>query len=197
MFIFGLGVFFGIWFLLDDVLMLTKYSQQLLVGKYVFLYLALAKIFDMVTSINSYILIYSQYYRYNLAFVGVLGVLNVFLNLTLIPRFGIEGAAMATCLAMVLFNLAKLIFIYFKLGLSPFSVETLKVLALGCVSFGVLYLLPKGAYLPNTYLNLGLKGLIVGLLLLVTFAWPIYWLEVSKDINGLVHSLFSKVRRKK
>ena len=40
-----------------------------------------------------------------------LGVSNVFLNLKLIPIYGIEGAAMASLIALIVYNLMKLIFI--------------------------------------------------------------------------------------
>ncbi len=195
--VFGLGVFFCIWFLLNDILGLTKYSEQLIIGKYVFLYLAIAKLFDMVTSINSYILIYSHFYRYNLIFVSVLGISNIFLNLWLIPSFGIEGAAIASLIAMIIFNLMKLIFIYIKLHIHPFSTDTLKVLAIGAFTFLVLFFLPAGKYVANNYLNLGLKGMVIGGTVLLTFALPIYFLNISKEINGLVNKFLNKINLRK
>ena len=195
--IFGIFVFFIIWFLIHDILGLTKYSQQLLIGKYVFLYLAIAKLFDMVTSINSYILVYSRYYKYNLVFVTILGISNVFLNLWLIPLYGIEGAALASLIAMVSFNLMKLTFIYLKLNIHPFSWDTVKVLGIGAVSFLVLYFLPSGKFLANNYLNLGLKGIVIGGTVLLTFALPVYFLNISKEINGLANKLLAKITGRK
>lgn len=194
LFIFGIGVFFCLWFLIHDVLSLTKYSEQLLVGKYVFLYLGIAKIFDMVTSINSFILIYSKHYRYNLVFVGILGISNVFLNLALIPKYGIEGAAIASLIALVVYNLLKLFFILLKLKIHPFSLDTLKVLGIACFSFCILYFLPEGKYVDNAYLNLGLKGFLVVGIVTVTFALPIYFLNISKEINGLANQVLSKLK---
>jgi O-antigen/teichoic acid export membrane protein len=194
LFIFGLGVFLCLWFLINDILSLTKYSKQLLVGKYVFLYLGIAKIFDMVTSINSFILIYSKYYRFNLVFVGILGVCNVFLNIALIPKYGIEGAAIASLIALVFYNLLKLFFILFKLKIHPFSLDTLKVLGISCFSFCILYFLPEGKYLDNAYLNLGLKGFLIVGIVAITFALPIYFLNISKEINGLANKVLSKLK---
>jgi O-antigen/teichoic acid export membrane protein len=192
--IFGLGVFFCLWFLIHDILSLTKYSEQLLVGKYVFLYLAIAKIFDMATSINSFILIYSKYYRYNLVFVGILGVCNIFLNLALIPKYGIEGAAIASLVALVFYNVLKLFFILIKLKIHPFSLDTLKVLAVGGISFAILFFIPEGKYVGNAYLNLGLKGIIIIGTVGITFALPIYILNISQEINGLVNKALSKLK---
>ncbi len=195
LFIFGLGVFFSIWFLMDNLLSLTKYSEQLKVGKYVFLYLAIGKLFDMLTSINSFIIIYSKYYRINLLFVSVLGVSNIFLNLYLIPIYGMEGAATATLIAMVGYNLMKLIFIYFKFKIHPFSTSTLKTLIIGTISFLVLSFTPTLIVLENNYLNLLASGIIIGFVILLTFVFPIYYFNVSPDIKKLVDKLIVKTKK--
>ncbi|MFT6151054.1 MAG: O-antigen/teichoic acid export membrane protein [Flavobacteriales bacterium] len=194
LFIFGLGVFFSLWFLLDDILSLTKYSEQLKVGKYVFLYLGIAKLFDMITSINTYILVYSKYYRFNLIFVATLGVCNIFLNLSLIPKYGIEGAAMASLIALILFNTLKLSLIYLKLKIHPFSKETAKVLVIGAISFIILYFIPEGKYIQNSFVNLLIKGTIICSTVILTFALPIYLLKISKEINGLVDKVLIKMK---
>lgn len=194
LFIFGIGVFFTIWFLLDDILSLTKYSEQLKIGKYVFLYLAIAKLFDMITSINSYILIYSKFFRYNLIFVATLGICNIFLNLALIPIYGIEGAAIASLIALSMFNTLKLLLIYIKLKIHPFSNDTIKVLIIGAISFIILYFIPAGKYFDNSYVNLIVKGAIVATTVLLTFALPIYLLNISKEINGLVNTILTKMK---
>ena len=197
LFIFGIGVFFCIWFLLDDVLSLTKYSEQLKVGKYVFLYLAISKLFDMLTSINSYILIYSKYYRYNLLFVAILGICNIFLNLELIPMYGIEGAAIASLIALGMYNLMKLFFILLKFNIHPFSRATIKALLIGAISFLILYFVPTGSYFSQVYLNLLVKGIIITGVVLATFVLPIYFFKISPDINSLINKALVKVKIRK
>lgn len=192
--ILGLGMFFVLWPLFNDIFLLTKYSEQMLVGKYVFLYLAISKLFDMVTSINSYIIIYSKYYKANLVFVVFLGALNVFLNIRLIPIFGMEGAAIASLISLVSFNIFKLLFIYFKLNIHPFSKNTIKVLIIGIICFLILFLIPDGKYFDNSYINLIVKGIIVGTTVIITFALPIYLLKISKEINGLVNKTLIKLK---
>jgi O-antigen/teichoic acid export membrane protein len=192
--ILGLGVFFVIWSLFEDIFSLTKYSEQLLVGKYVFLYLAISKLFDMITSINSFILIYSKFFKANLVFVVLLGVLNIFLNIKLIPIYGMEGAAIASLTSLVTYNILRLLYIYFKLKIHPFSSDTIKVLSIGAISFVILYFLPNGSYFDNAYLNLIVKGIIVGITVLITFALPIYLIKISKEINGLVDKILIKLK---
>lgn len=192
--ILGLGVFFILWHLFNDIFSLTKYSEQVLIGKYVFLYLAASKLFDMITSINSFILVYSKFYRANLLFVIVLGALNIFLNIKLIPIYGMEGAAIASLTSLVTYNILRLLYIYFKLKIHPFTLDTIKVLAIGAICFFMLYWLPEGKYFDNSYINLIVKGIIVGLTVLLTFALPIYLLKISKEINGLVDKILIKMK---
>ena len=51
----------------------------------------------------------------------VVAILNIILNLILIPIWGIEGAAVATAIALFSTNLFKCIKIYLKIGASPLS----------------------------------------------------------------------------
>jgi hypothetical protein len=53
----------------------------------------------------------------------------------MIPIYGIEGAAGASAIVMLLFNLAKYLFLKIRLGLEPFSKETLKILGVGILTF--------------------------------------------------------------
>ncbi len=62
---------------------------------------------------------------------NVLGAtLNVVMNILLIPKYGMMGAAMATATAYVVANLYKSILL-FKLGISPLTWRYMKVLILG------------------------------------------------------------------
>ncbi|MGB1039884.1 MAG: polysaccharide biosynthesis C-terminal domain-containing protein [Flavobacteriales bacterium] len=190
----GIILFLVIWFLLSDLLSLTKYSEQLKVGIIVFFILALGRIFDMITSINTHILIYSKYFRYNLLFVIFLGCLNIFLNVWLIPIYGMKGAAIATLTSSVIYNILKLFFIYWKLKIHPFSSGTLKVVCIGIISYFILNLLPTEMYLENPFLNLILKGSIVGSMVLIAFVLPVYFLKISPDINSLIDKLLVKFK---
>lgn len=192
--IIGLGTFSILWYLFTDIFSLTKFSEQMIVGKYVFLYLAISKLFDMLTSINNFILVYSKHYKMNLVFVVILGISNILLNIYLIPIYGMEGAAIASLISLVSFNFLKLIWIGLKLKIHPFSLDTLKVLGIACFSFCILYFLPEGKYVDNAYLNLGLKGFLVVGIVTITFALPIYFLNISKEINGLANQVLSKLK---
>ena len=51
--------------------------------------------------------------------VGTSVLLNIALNATLIPMYGIEGAAIATAISLVTWNLLLWCWVTYRLGLQP------------------------------------------------------------------------------
>lgn len=149
------GVFLGI----NNLFMLLPTHDNLVASVPVILVLGFNVLFNMATGFNGEIITYSKYYRFNIVAIVVLIVLNVSLNLLFLKHFdfGIVGVAYASLISMVVFNLAKLIFIYKKFQLFPFDFGFLKMLA---VFFSVLmfvYFLPdSNSNLLNLFYKLGI-----------------------------------------
>ena len=84
-------------------------------GLFVVFTIGLSKYFDVVLGNNNSIIFNSKYYK----MVLILGVLLVFvvvgLNLIFIPKYGINGAALATLISITLYSLAKLLFVVLKM----------------------------------------------------------------------------------
>lgn len=69
-------------------------------GYFIFIWLGLAKVYDSVLGNNNSILYNSDYYRAVL-FLGVLlALMTIALNLWLIPKYGLDGAAIASFSAL-------------------------------------------------------------------------------------------------
>lgn len=127
--------------------------------------LGAAQLVDQLTSINGTLVSYTDYYRWNIVFLVVVGVLNAILNYLFIVQLelGLMGAATATLVSLALFNTIKLLFIFWKMGLHPLSwspVITAIVLAgLGSIAFylpgpehPILNILLRGGFLTAGYL---------------------------------------------
>jgi O-antigen/teichoic acid export membrane protein len=114
-----------------------------------------------------------------LVFGVILAVMAIILNLVLIPKYGINGAGLATFIAIVIYNTIKIVFVKRKFNMLPFSSETLKITIL-------LILLVIGFYFwefPfNAYLNITLKSIAIG----IVYATVIYKLNVSEDISEAI-----------
>ena len=173
-------LFVLIWLNMDSILKFepTAFWE----AKMVFFYLGLSKLIDIFFSLNGTILVSSIYYRYNLYFNIILLVVAVVLNLILIPSHGIEGAAIATALSLVLFNLMKAVFLYSKFKLQPFHPNTIKGILILGLAWAAGYFLPL---MDNIWLDMILRSTAATLVFLPLMIY----LNVSEDINQMFYKL--------
>ena len=177
----------GIWSNIDNLFMLMPNGEIYAAGKYVVLLIGLAKLFNMSTSINGEIISLSPHFRFNMYAMVLLAGLTVGTNIYFIPKYGILGAAVASLIAVVTFNLVKLIYLWLKLKMQPFNLATVKVLVLSAFVIFINYLIP---YMELPLLDIIIRsillgGIYVGLLLAT---------KISPDINGIVVNVWNRVK---
>ena len=175
----GFAIFLVAWFTLDDLFAISIDPDSFTNGKTIFLFLALGKLLDMLTSVNNSIIVYSRYYKYNLLFIMILGITNVILNYILIGKFDVIGAAMASCFALFLFNLVKLVFIYIKFGMQPFSKSTAVLLIVASLVFIIFYFFPD---FDNPFISIIVNSISI----LSIYGFLVYYLKISRDANDLM-----------
>lgn len=145
-------------------------------GLFVVFIVSLAKLYDNSLGNNNAILFNSEYYKMVLYFGVFLAITAIVLNIIFIPRYGIEGSALATFLAIVFYNTVKILFVKRKFNMQPFSAEYLKICLLLVVSVLVMYFWD---FPFHPILNIALKSTLIGILYFVS----IYKLNVSEDVN--------------
>lgn len=178
LFLFGAYLFLGVWVNIDYVLQLLPESYA--AGKMVILIIGIAQLVDLVSGVNTEIIASSPYYKYTTYFIAVLIVLVIILNYLLIPVFGIEGAALASLISLIVYNLLKFTFLRQKLSYQPLNYKVLVILLIAGLSLAVItYALPV---FENIYLGI----LITGSTLTVLYWIPIYLLKVSPDVNETI-----------
>lgn len=155
-------------------------------GLFVVFTIGLSKYFDVVLGNNNSIIFNSKYYK----MVLILGVLLVFvvvgLNLIFIPKYGINGAALATLIAIGLYSLAKLLFVVLKMKLFPFTKNTIVALGLAIVSFGAFY---YWDFSFHPFVNIVLKSILVT----IFYLGLSYYMKISSDINFVMNSVFKRI----
>ena len=184
----GIFIFLGVWLSIEALFSLMPNTEELLVGKYVILFLGMARLVDMATSVNNEILNYSKYFRFSLYAMLLLAVFNIICNLIFIPKFHLVGAAMATLLSGFLFNLVKLLFIKWKFEIQPFSRATLKTLGVALVAYAMAYIIPS---LPHPLLDILVRSSVFA----VIYGTLILKLNISPDINDLVQQGMTRVNK--
>ncbi|WP_318308298.1 lipopolysaccharide biosynthesis protein [Flagellimonas crocea] len=147
--------------------------------------IGLAKVVDsLLGNINS-ILYNSDYYRTVLVFGVCLAALTILLNYLLIPKLGLEGAALASFISILIFNLVKLVFVKMKFGILPFTSATFKVLAT-LVLLTVLFDFLQFPFHP--IINIGLKSALVVLM----YVGILYRFNISEDVTGILSKWLKK-----
>ena len=125
------------------------------VGTSAVLLLLAGRLVDGITGVNGIIVATSPRYRFDLVFNISLAAAVVGLNLVLIPRLGLAGAALAYCVALVSINIARTWFVWRTYGLQPFDGRILRILAVAVIAGAAAWLVPNAA---NSWLNLLLRG---------------------------------------
>lgn len=183
----ALFLFLGIWLNLDFIFSILPPVYA--AGKWPLLVLGITKIIDMGTGLNNIIISTSNYWKFDfytsLALVGIIVPGNFFL----ITHYGIMGAAISGLIAFTVYNAIRLVFIWNKFKLQPFTTRTLKALVFALAAYGIAELLPDAA---NKYLQAFIASTVyVGL-----FAVLMLGFRVSEDVNGFWDTLVRRVLRR-
>ncbi|HZJ06920.1 MAG TPA: oligosaccharide flippase family protein [Nocardioidaceae bacterium] len=124
--------------------------------------------------------------RENLLNVLVALVTNLSLNVVLIPRMGIMGAAIAWAVAIVLSNLLPLVQVHRAFDLDPFGTGTVRVGALALACFT---LLPGAAWLASGEAPMVIGAVAVGC---IAYGLGLFALRRVLELDDLVQSIRRK-----
>ena len=182
--IIGILLLVGLWVNIDNILAILK--PAFLPGKYVILVIGIAYLLDMFSGVSNIVLGTSKYFRFGTYFIASQFVLIIIANLIFIPLYGIVGAAIGSLIAKLVFNFLKMLLLYRKLRLFPYSAKIFVIILLGGVAYLAAYFLPSFA---NPYFDAVLKGGVVS----VIFIGALYLLKTSEDINDKIEQVVKKV----
>ena len=148
-------------------------------GIWVVYLIGLTKIVDMLFSVNGEIIAMSKIYKYNVFLILGLGILTVITNSIFIPIIGMEGAAVATLVTYLIFNIIKYVLLKVKYGFDPFSLKTLSLLLLMSLGYFLIWMIPS---LNNPWLDIIFRSTLIGTYFLVIF----WWVNPSQEIKAII-----------
>lgn len=127
MFFAGAVLFSLLWYGIDVVFMALPEQYQ--AGKMAFFIVSFSSLLNLLTGVNSSVIMYSHKYFAASVFLFILIVVSYITNAWLITPLGISGAALATLISIGTFNLLKYFYILYRFGMQPFSRHTVYILA--------------------------------------------------------------------
>ncbi|WP_165779215.1 lipopolysaccharide biosynthesis protein [Brumimicrobium salinarum] len=190
LYLIGVVLFSIIWLNINTFFTIMTNGEDLIIYKTVFLLLAFTKLVDMVTSINFHIISYSKYFRANTLFIAILAVSNILFNYYLINKYDIIGAALATGISMLLFNLMKTIFVFIQFKMHPFRKELL-LLTLFLIGATLLPILFEGIF------NSIFFSLIISIGFVILLIFVAFKLNISLELNNFIKKYRDKLINKK
>ncbi len=186
----SLGIFFIIWLSYSDIVISFKLKPAYLDSLWIFFYLGLARVIDLGTGVNSQIIGTSVYWRFEFISGMVLLALIVPLNYMLVKHFGIVGAGYSNLIAMSVYNIIRILFLYRKYDMHPFNRKTVYAILLAITAYVICY------YSFNSIH--GFTGIFLrSIVFLLLFGGPVVYFKLSPDILPVWNTVKKRIGVKK
>jgi O-antigen/teichoic acid export membrane protein len=184
--IFAMAIFFLISLNYTEAIITFNLNEKFLLGFNAFLFLGLTKIVDMGTGLNAQIIGTSNYWRFELTSGIILLAVMLPLTLILTRRYDIIGPAIANLVSISIYNIVRIIFLWKKFRLFPFTIQSAYSAILGVSSFCVCYFLFRSIH--------GFGGLVIrSLAFLLLYGGGIVYLKLTPDIKPVMATLKKKI----
>ncbi|MDZ7741832.1 MAG: polysaccharide biosynthesis C-terminal domain-containing protein [Bacteroidota bacterium] len=136
-------LFIGIWANIHNVFNEYLLQSTYEPGKYVIFFISLASTIQMAGGTSNMILFTSPKYKIHTYFMILLVLLLVGSNLVLIPALGIVGAALASAVSFLVFNLLKYFYLKKQFGFHPYDHKILLVVFYAVLTYFLSLLIPR------------------------------------------------------
>lgn len=184
--IFATGIFLLIALNYQESIVTLDLKKEYLLGFNAFIFLGLTRVVDLGTGINTEIIGTSNYWRFQLISGVILLTLMLPLTLILARRYDILGPAIAQFISITIYNAIRIIFLWKKFRLFPFTLQSLHTLLLGAAGFTLCYYLFRTMH--------GFPGLICrSLAFIVIYALGVIYFKLSPDLLPVLATLRKKL----
>lgn len=187
----GSLVLIGIWGNIDNVMhIIPDYAS----GKNVVLFIGLSNLFLMAAGVSGPIISTSKYYKVLTIFVGVFGVLIFMSNLLFIPKFGIQGAAMASALSALAYGIMRFGYLWSKCGMQPYSLKHLLIILIAALCYGLNLLIPELFNPDHKFPSLILDVIVRSSAMTISYIILIRIFRLSPDLERIISKFLKKSR---
>jgi O-antigen/teichoic acid export membrane protein len=189
--IIGGVIFLCVMLNIDDILQILpeKFSH----GKYVVLFIGSAQLVNLVAGLHGLIMLHSSYYKSIIYFNVFLFIVTFVTNVIFIPKYGINGAALATFVSILTFNSVRMLYVYKKMNFHPFSIKTaIAVLMIAGIYFLISILPFTSASIISSLINIIIRCIIACSVVIVV----VQYFKLSEDITLIVNKNIQKLTRR-
>jgi O-antigen/teichoic acid export membrane protein len=156
------------------------------VSQWVVLTIGLTEVFVVSTSFNGILLALGKKQQQHLYMAVSLIALTIITDFLLIPYFGLVGAALATLISLVLYNVFKSLAVYFYFNFSSFSASLLKLVLIFIACLLVT------TYIKHNYNVLGLAWFLSNILLVVAILFTLLKFKGLEEFKASLLKILKK-----
>jgi O-antigen/teichoic acid export membrane protein len=138
--------------------------------------ISVGALINMMGGANTSIIFYSSKYWQGALLLFLLVIITFICNILLIPRYGINGAAISTAISSLLYTLIKLALIYKKFKFQPYTINTLKTMGIIAICLAFNFVLPT---FESPLINILLRSASLG----GTYLLLTYWLKIVPEFH--------------
>ena len=184
------GALFGLIFLnFNDAILTLQLKPSYLTGLTVFCVLGITRLIDMGTGVNTQLIITSPSWKFEFKSGMILLLIMLPLSYFLTKKYGITGTALAQLISIFLYNTIRILFLWTKYRLQPFSINSLGAVTVAALSIGLIYFLFNET---NGWTFILLRSS----LFILVFGACTWLLKLSPDLEPVLNTLKQRVRRK-
>ena len=189
----GSFVFFLVWTNIDFLFDLLPNGDVYRIGKWAVLLLSLSRLVVSTFSVTATVLSYSKYYYYSLFFTILLAGLSIVLNNWWVPRWDINGGALANVVSYLVYYVLLLAFIKWKTGVNPISAKMVPVAAVVLALFMLNWLWSVtltgwfAGLFGKPVFGLAIDAALKSVVFLAVGLTALYRMKVSSSVNDLIN----------
>lgn len=143
--------------------------------------ISLGSLFTILGGNNTQIIFSSENYLKGGILLIAVAIAAFVLNLLLIPKYGMNGAASAMALSTLLYSISKFVIIYKQFKLQPYTYYTLIIVVLIALCTAVGLIMPV---LGNPFIDIALRSTIVT----VIYGAAMLLLKIAPEVNEMLYN---------
>ncbi len=184
--IFACGLFAIIILSFTEAVYTFQLKGTYLNAYYVVILLGLTKIIDMGTGVNAQIIGTSTYWRFEMLSGVALLLVMLPSNYFLTKEFDITGTALANLISISVYNAIRIIFLWKKFKLFPFTMQSLYTVLLAAACYGICHF---------AFMNVhGFAGIFLrSIAFIILYATGAIGLKLSPDILPVMQTIKKKL----
>ncbi|HAT4141226.1 TPA: oligosaccharide flippase family protein [Clostridium perfringens] len=166
------------------------FGERFRTGSLAFIILSLGQFFNIIVGPNESLLSMTGNQKCSMINGIIIAIVNIALNIILIPYMGIVGSAIAGNIAIVSVNIIKTIQVKHKLNILPYDKSIFKLIIITIIN--IIFLIIFTNIVPKNLITAIIAGIIISVISLAIY----YIFGISENEKEIIGKIIKKINKK-